>query len=159
MIKLVFTKSNAPLSKLIRWGLKEPVSHAAIVFDDKIVFHSNLLGVDLISYQNFIKKVDVLFELKFNLSLEEEEEIYQNISIRDGNSYDFKAFSYFIKCGLQYRIYNKPLPIYNPWNSKEKFLCGELLEFLPDYLFPNSKKPDFSITSPYKLFLLLKNEV
>lgn len=154
-MKIIFTKGNSILSKLICWGLNEPVSHVAFVFDDKIVFHSNLLGLHIEWFNTFKKKCQIIFEIDYNTDLENEEDIYQEvISINDGKSYDFAAFFYFIWRGFLYKFFNKPIPIVNKWNNEHQDLCVEVIRYF------NKQLPikDLSIISPYKLYLILKEE-
>lgn len=157
-MKLIWTKSRQPLSILIRWGLKEPVSHFAIVFDNKIVFHSNLLGAHIDWFNYFKTQCDVVFEKDFNLSLDVEENIYQSILDKNvGKKYDFKAFAYFIWRGILWRFLNIPFPEKNKWAKDGAFLCTGLAAELPVQEFPelNGIK-DTEMTSPYQLYLKFK---
>lgn len=143
------------------WGLDEPVSHFAVLFDDKIVFHSDLTGVHISWYQTFLKTHTVVFEKKLNLSLEKEEEIYQNIITKyDGDGYDYTGFLYFVWRGVLKKFFKKPMPLVNKWGSKKGFLCTEMVEVLPDEIIPPSiKSRDLSMVSPYVLWeLILDND-
>lgn len=159
-MKIVWVKGSLLLSKLIMWGLKEPVSHMAIVFDDKIVFHADLLGVRLAWYPSFLKTHEVIYTMEFNLPLEQEEEVYQSIiTANDGKGYDYGAFIYFFWRGLLRRFLNIPMPTTNPWGSKDRYLCDEMVEILPDYIIPKSvKEMDIGMKSPYQVYLLLNND-
>lgn len=157
-MKLIWTKSNKILSVAIRWALREPVSHFGIVFDNGIIFHSNLAGTHVQWYRSFQKSCDIVYEHQYDLKLKEEELVFQNILNRyDDLGYDFKAFFYFCWRGLLYRILGKPLPTKNEWNSSDRFLCTELASTLPDDVVPRAiKDQDLSIVSPYRLYLELK---
>jgi len=159
-MKIVWVKGSAPLSRLIMWGLEEPVSHMAIVFDNKIVFHADLLGVRLAWYPTFLKSHEIVFEKEYDLGLEKEEEVYQSIiTANDGKGYDYGAFLYFMWRGLLRKVFNKPMPDTNPWGSKDKYLCDELVEILPDYIVPRSvKETDIGMKSPYQVYLLLTQQ-
>src|SRR3972149_5686290 len=115
-MKLIWTKSKAPLSVLIRWGLNEPVSHFAIVFDDFLVFHSNLVGVHMVSMNRFLKSTaQIVYEKNYAMVLEDEEAIYRAIiSKHDGEPYDFGAFFYFIWRVLLHKFFKTPVPATNP---------------------------------------------
>lgn len=158
-MKIIWTKSSLPLSKLIRWGLKEESSHIAIVFDDKIVFQSNLFGVHIDWFNSFKKKCTIVYEIEQKLPLEQEEAIYQAIINKDdGKSYDYKAFAYFIWCGILKKFFNKPLPAVNKWNNVDSFICVELLSLLPEGSFPNQEKlpKDLSMMSPEMVHNIIK---
>lgn len=157
-MKLIWTKSGLPLSKLIRWGLNEPVSHFGIVFDNGIVFHSNLLGTHIEWYGTFVKHCTIVYQLDFPMSLVEEEAVYQKIlNTYDDRGYDFGGFAFFIWRGLLYRTFSTPFPAKNEWQSASKFLCTELATVLPDNIVPVSiKTQDLSIVSPYHLYMEMK---
>lgn len=152
-MKLIFTRSRAPLSVLIRWGLKEPVSHFAIVFDDKVVFHSNLLGTHINWFNSFKKSCEVVYTLDRNLSLEAEEQVYQSIIDKNiDKSYDFKAFAYFVWRVILWRLLGKPLPEKNTWAKNGQFLCTGLAAELPPEYFPElDGVQDTEMISPYQI--------
>lgn len=164
---LIWTKSDLPLSKFIRWGLREPVSHFAIVFDEDedgrgIVFQSNLLGTQINWYNTFKKHVEIVYKLQYDLPLEEEEKIFQGILDQyDGKPYDWRAFLYFIWRGLLFRILKIPFPSANLWEQPGAFLCSGLVQCLKSSplflnLIPNlGKVVDTEMTSPYRLYLAL----
>lgn len=158
-MKLIWVSGTLPLSKFIMWGLKEPVSHFAIVFDDKIVFHSDLTGVHISWYNTFLKSHTVVFELDHSdAALELQEQVYQNIINQyDGKWYDYGAFLYFIWRGTLKRFFGKAMPEKNPWGSKSGFLCTEMIQTLPDEMIPAPiKAADLSMKSPYELWLMLQ---
>jgi len=154
-MQIVCTKSNLIGSKIIRWGLGEPVSHFAINFDNKIVFHSSFSGVHLTSYPTFIKKHTVVFSLNMSLSEVEEESVYQSIIPSEEDGYDVRAFICLALLAAKRKFFGIPFPTVNPDDNKNKFLCTELGEFLPEKLFVNGKPSDFSTTTPYQLFKML----
>lgn len=157
-MKLVFTKNTSPLSKLIRFGLGEPVSHFGIVFDNGIIFHSNLMGAHVEWYKSFTKKNSTVEFLDYALPLEKEESIYLSIlNTNDGAGYDFKALIYFGYRILLFRLFKIAIPKTNEYQDASKFLCTELAKALPPYILPDSiRSKDLSIVSPYKLYLDLK---
>lgn len=152
---LIWTSSKLPLSKLIQWAFNEPTSHFGIVFDNGIIFHSNLAGTHVEWFKTFTKKCEIVFSKYYDLSLEEEEQIFQNIlTTYDDRSYDFIGFLYFGWRALLLKLFKKPLPEKNKWNSGKSYLCTELAGTLPDNIVSNSvKKRDLSIITPYKLYL------
>lgn len=159
-MKLVWVKGNKALSKFIMWGLKEPVSHFAIIFDDKIVFHSDLLGVRLAWLPSFMETHEIVFSMDFpEATLEDQEGIYQNIITKfDGKPYDYKAFLYFAWRGMLWRFLKKPFPAKNAWGSANGFLCTEMATVLPDHIVPKEvKEKDIAMMSPYRLWLEMHN--
>lgn len=158
-MKLIFTKSKLPLSKLIRWGLNEPASHFAIVFDNSIVFHSNLTGTHVDWYNHFKSSCEIAYELDYNLPLEAEESIYQSILNKNtGKSYDFGGFFYFIWRALLNKCFGFKFPEINKWSKEGKFLCTGLAAELPLEHFKGLETiKDTEMTSPYQIYLRLKN--
>lgn len=157
-MKLIWTKSSLPLSVAIRGLMQEPVSHFGIVFDNGIVFHSNLLGTHIEWYGSFIKHCEVVYQLDYPMSLEDEEAVYRKIlNTYDEIGYDFGALLYFAYRAITHRLFNIPLPSKNEWASGSKFLCTELAGILPDNIVSASlKAEDLSIVSPYQLYLQIK---
>lgn len=156
-MKLLFVKSEMPLSKLIRWGLKEPVSHFAIEFDNKIVFHSNLLGTSIDWSNNFRSSHDVVCSIECNVSLELEEQVYQSILDKNcGKGYDFKAFAYFMWRAALFRFFGIAFPAKNAWAEDGKFLCTGLSVEIPESIIPKIKTiEDPEMISPFQLYLKL----
>jgi hypothetical protein len=156
-MKLIWTKNKMPLSWLIRWGLDEPVSHFAIVFDDRLVFHSNLIGVHLKWYETFKKSQEIVFSIDIKLPLEQEERVYLDvIGTHDGRPYDYKAFFYFMWRGFLRKFFGNEMPKTSSMNENKAFLCTELAFALLNLLKLNEKELDLSITSPFQLYLLCK---
>lgn len=152
MIQIVFTKNNSCLSKLIRWLSNEPVSHAAIIFDKKIVFESNLYGTHPKWFCSFIKKNIILLSLDLKMTLEQEEDIYLQIPQYDAKPYDFGALFYMIYRGLLYKLFNLPIPRTNLFGREDQFLCVELAKILDPTL------ENLDTITPYQLYLKLKEK-
>lgn len=156
MVKLLWTKSNLPLSKVIRWISKEPCSHFAISFDDKFVFHSNLAGVHPTFYSWFTHGIEIVHQLEFHESLEVEEKVWQEITSKfdKPRPYDFGGFIYFVLTGIAYRFFGRPMPKKNIWSDSDCYLCTELAMVLRPFLVV----PDgLDITTPESLWLMLKD--
>lgn len=160
-MKLIWVEGSAPLSKLIMWGLDEPVSHFAIALDDKIVFHSDLTGLHIVWKNTFDKTRKTIFEYDLTLPLEQEEAIYQNILNQyDGSSYDFGAFIYFGWRALLRKVFKKEMPQKNPWGNKNHFLCDEIIQLLPvEFIGQELKKADLAMKSPYQTWIMLQNHL
>lgn len=152
---LIWTKNKLPLSKVICWAFNEPTSHFGIVFDNGIVFHSNLSGTHVEWFKTFTKKSEIVYSKEYDLSLLEEEAIFQQIlTTYDDRPYDISGFLYFSWRALLLKFLNKPLPSSNKWNNKNSYLCTELAGVLPENIVSKSiKEKDLSILTPYKLYL------
>lgn len=155
-MKLLWVKGSAPLSKLIMWGLNEPVSHFAVMFDNKIIFHADLTGMHIQWANTFFKTRKVIFEMDYAPGLNKEEAMYQGIlDAYDGKGYDYGAFVYFCWRAALKKFFKIPLPEKNPWGSKDRFLCDEVVQLLPDQICPPAmKQRDLSMKSPYQVWLL-----
>lgn len=155
-MKIIFSKNNLILSKLIRWGLKEDCSHVGIVFDSGLIFHSNLLGAHLQWFEDFKRHNEIVHELEYKIDEFSEEVLFNDIVAKyDGKTYDFSSFLYFIYRGALWKFFNKPFPSINPYNKKNQFLCTEMVLLLQDSVLPELKGADLSLTSPYKLYEML----
>lgn len=149
-MKIIWTKGNSILSKAICWGLDEPVSHVAIVFDDKIVFHSNLLGVHLNWLDTFKKHSEIIYTIDYPMSLEKEEAVYQRLIKHDERPYDYSSFFYFGLCILKKKFLGIPIPEKNPVDNPNADLCYELCNALNGLLF--NKDIEGKLISPYTLY-------
>jgi hypothetical protein len=156
-MKLIFTKSSSPLSVLIRWGLREPFSHFAVVFDEKFVMHSNLYGINLAWLRTFLKHSEIMAEIPVPISLDHEEILYRNLlDSYDGRHYDYGAFLFFMWRGFLNRIFKIPFPRKNRFGNKEAFLCTEVALLLPLGL---QLPQDLGMISPYRLYNILKSQM
>jgi hypothetical protein len=154
-MKILFTRNSLPLSRLIRWVLKEPVSHLAIVFDDHLVFHSNLMGVHLEWFNSFKKHHEIVYEVTlFGMTLEQEERTYRAIVDQfDGAPYDFKGLLYFGVRGFLWRLFGTPFPAHNPWGSRRAFLCTEVIGTLPQWaMLRPTAYTGLDMISPYQIY-------
>lgn len=155
-MKLLWTKSSKPLSKMIRWVSKEPCSHFAISFDDKFVFHSDLTGAHPTFFNWFMKSHEVVHTMAFDhLPLETEDLIWDLVVMKfdKPRPYDWGAFMYFLVSGLAHRLFNKPMPSKNIWADSSLYLCTELASVLTPIL----NIPDhLDLTTPEQLWLNAK---
>ena len=153
-MKIIFTRSSLILSRIIRFLSGEPVSHMAIVFDDKLLFQSNLLGVKLSWFATFKRHSEIVYTLDYDLGLLDQEQIYQSIITNfDGKDYDYGAFLYFMWRGILLKLFKTPLPKRNAWGSPDRYLCDELVHVLPEPLRIDS---DVDLMTPYQVYLELK---
>lgn len=153
-MKVAFTKSHLPLSKFIMWGLSEDCSHTVIIFDEKLVIHSNLFGVHVNFLESFKKHCTIVHEVELDLPLIAEENVYKNLIQLDGLDYDFKAFLYFCWRGILKMLFKIPLPKLNKFNSSG-ILCTEIVQCLRNII---DIPEDLSMYSPYMVYKYLESK-
>lgn len=154
-MKIIFTRNSLPFSCFIRWGLNEPVSHMAIVFDNRIVFHSNFKGIHIEWFETFKKTNVIVYEIEFNLTLEQEEQIYKEIITKnDGKSYDYAGLLYLTYKGIMHKMFNTALPSTNKWASKNQFFCIEILSLFKQIEIDTN----IEVSTPYQVYKLLKEK-
>lgn len=153
MISLVWTKNNSVLSRFIRWIFGEPCSHFAYLLDEKLVFHSNLVGVHLTWFDWFKDKNELVHRVDLDLTLPEQEELYLKIlKLFRSGKYDYGAMFYFGISGLLHKIFGRTMPSKNAWGSENAWMCEEL--FLP--LSEQIQLPaSLDIITPERLYLLV----
>ena len=155
MLSILGTYSNKIGSHLIRNILDEPISHIAFMFDEKLLIHSSTRGVRVLWAKDFIRHNTIYFEKKYNLMVEQEEYVYQELIKVEGSQYDYEAFSYFAYCALKRKYFHQPLPKTNPFGKQNKFLCTELAGLLPDFLFAPKSNPfknqELDMITPYQI--------
>lgn len=158
-MKLIFTRSHKPLSLLIRWGTGEPVTHMAIVFDDFLVFQSNLLGVGLEAFEYFKKSCEIVYTIDYPMDEEAEEAVYKALIPKFyGQPYGWGAFVYDSWRLILKKFLRIPMPKVNPMDSASQKLCFELVEALPPEIVPwNKAMPlaELGMSTPYELYLRL----
>lgn len=138
-MKILFTKSDFILSKLIRAVTKEPVSHAAIQCGDWVL-HSNLFGVNAELASVFRASATVVYEIEQPM---DENKLMAAFAQADTKFYDFGALIYL---GLTYLI--PWLPKKNLWRSSGSYLCTDWIELA------EGEEPDSTMTA-YQLYLKL----
>jgi hypothetical protein len=163
----LFTRSKKIGSRLIRWALSEPVSHVAVVFDEKerennhnglgIVFHSTFSGgCSFDWFGSFLNTHKVVFALKpkNHFGLMSEEQVYQAIVQNFyGSKYDWRMFLEFSFYALRKKLSGKPIPQISRLGRKKEMLCTELARKITDM------KPEFlsgplpvDLITPFQLF-------
>ena len=157
-MRLLWTKNRLCGSKLIMWGTEGDCSHFAVEFDDCVVLQSNIAqGVNLTSKNEFLKHNEIVHEIRFNTSLENEEKVWKPLVNRlAGNiEYDKRAMAYWAWCVIKHRIFGTQIPIINKCGDPRKFMCIELVSELPDWVFNNLKPEHLAMTSPTALFNII----
>jgi hypothetical protein len=158
-LSVITTKNSSPLSWLIRYTTKEEASHFAIVFDNRLVFHSNLYGAHPIFKSKLTKSSQIVEELEIKTTLEKEEEVFQLIENKfDGKEYDYLSLIFWFIQAIPYLLANKPLHKIpkNLWNSEDQYVCTEVAYALTP-IFPNLKDTDLSTLTPQSILKLLKS--
>ena len=145
-MQIIFTKSNKIGSKLIRWGLDEPVSHVAIRYDDYVV-HSRGGGVEVQKLSEFLKHSEVVYSTKVAKNVPR---LFRLLLNTNKSRYDFGALLYLTVRTLCGKI-GISLPKKNLWQTSGMFLCTE---WVTSYL---EGKEDSMIT-PYNLYKKLENK-
>lgn len=135
MITVIGTYNNLPLSHLIRNATREPISHFAIGFDKRLVFHSNPMGSHPEWRATFEKRNTIYCEYVLPATLEQEEQVYLNIINRfDNKPYDVPALLFQGFVGYPALVMTGSFPKTNPWNNKEMLLCIEVAACLEPIL-------------------------
>jgi len=138
-MKFLFTKSNLPGSRLIRWGLNTDVSHFAILFmedlgDNAIVIESRLgQGVRPIWLKDFLAHNDVVTAVAHDT--DQEKYLYGKILDKvGGQPYDWKAVTFLSVAVIMKKLFKRPLPKKNLWGAKDMQYCSEVLNAMTSYL-------------------------
>lgn len=137
-MRILFTKNNTLLSRLIRHVTGEDVSHCVLEVHGWLV-HSNLYGVHAELPQDFKSDVVYSVEVPYN-----PEGVIRALAAYQGRMYDFGALLY-----LGLRVLCPWLPKKNLWRSSGMFLCTEWITAVL-----NGKED--SMITPYQLYERLK---
>jgi hypothetical protein len=157
-MRIVFTKGKNPISWAIRKLTKEPVSHVAFVFDEKLVIHMNMSGFHVDWLKDFLSKAQVIASIEKNLTLTKEEAVYQQLIKLDGSKYDFGAILYAAWRFFLHRAFKKPLPTENKWAAKSKLWCLELLDGPIRQHLGVPKDVKLDAITPWQLYKILGGE-
>ena len=161
MMEFIWTKSSAFGSKVIRWGLDEPVSHFAIRCN-KFIIESDFDGFSIESiykFENSKRKIELTLKPK-DISKEMEDIILTKlIELFRDQEYDFGAYGYFAYRAFLRKFFRIPLPKKNLWADNQKPLCtgvAEAIQIIKPEWFSEEIK-EFDIVSPYSLYKNMKN--
>jgi hypothetical protein len=147
-MKLIFTRSNSFLSRMIRFLTGEPVSHVAFVVDDFII-HSTLFGPEIRTLQWAEAHYEVLFEKPVPES--SRARILSVMTNYDSHSYDFTGLLYL---GIRYamkKYLRLSLPKANLWQVSGMLTCVEFATVAVD-------AHEESMLTPFGLCARLKAE-
>lgn len=127
-MKLIFTKSNSPLSIFIRLITGEDCSHFAFVFQSPgrtgLMFESNLLGTHPAFFATALKTHTIVHEKDYALTVEQEDAIWDLVvESYDDKPYDFLGATYLGWFKLLHRILKVALPLRNKWCQPGQYFC------------------------------------
>lgn len=159
MLLLWTTKPKNPVSKLIRWGLDEEMSHFAMCFFPQyggIVLEQVISGGFTVSWlPHYAKKNKIIYSLRpKKLSHQDEVKLFiATMEKFSGTKYDFGSFMYFCWRAFLRKFFKKPLPQVSQWGREDDTLCTGLAKVIqcifPDWL--SKKIDDFEVVTPGRL--------
>jgi hypothetical protein len=157
-MKILFSTTNQIVSKIIRKGLNEPVSHVALQFENGIVVHSSMTGVQTDWKDEYLSENIIVYEIP--IIIKNENEFLNNMMTETNNKkYDYSAFFYFCWRGLLKKIFKKPFPKKNKFGKNHAYICTELVKMIPDDKIQEKlKNIDLEMISPYVLYKLIKRD-
>jgi hypothetical protein len=141
-MRVLFTKSNSLLSRIIRGITNEPVSHCAIECSGWVM-HSNLLGAHVELPQTFESHSEIVYTVEIDF---DQAKLMATYAKCDQHMYDFGGLAYL---GLRYLI--PALPKKNLWQTTGMFLCTEFVNEIVN-------NTEDSMITPYGLYLKLTKE-
>lgn len=128
-MKILFTKSDSLLSKIIRGITKGGSSHTAIDMG-LIIVHSNLIGINLQWARYFKRKCVIVHALERvnpdpGKDMAKMDEV---LTTQEGTPYDFGALMFNGLALLAKRLVGRPLPKVNLWQTTGMHMCTEFVE-------------------------------
>lgn len=127
MTRILCVKSQAPLSRLICWGLQEGSSHLALAFAGHVI-HSSIRGIEIETEADFFAGYEVVRELDAGLTVEESTWVQLHLMANYAwKHYDYRALAYFAYRAALRRFLGIPLPNRNTWQVEDAYLCVGLL--------------------------------
>lgn len=136
-MKLIWTKSNLPLSVVIRGVTGEDCSHFAFVFESSpagLMFESNLLGSHPVFFQSSLKgfgAMTIVHELPVPGTLAQENAFWDDlVKYLDDKPYDYTGAVYTGAMVLRERVFKVAIPPTNPWRTNGTYYCDELYQIV-----------------------------
>jgi len=154
MIAILFTTSEKPMARLIRWATGECCSHVAILRTDEVgedfVVHSNWKGVNVISVDKFFAENTIIHQVEIPSTPQNNVRLLELMYMKKGNYYDIGALLFcgvvlFLRKALGFRSW----PKVNLWQSSGMDLCTE---FVTEYLYGSAD----SLITPHQLYERIK---
>ena len=155
-MRLLFTSNDRFLSKLIRKGLQEPISHLAIASTNGAVFHATMQGVEVISLREFLKDNDIVYTYKLSCAMSETDTVQFLLDNCVRSQYDIGALFYLGWRTLLRLVFRVPFPKRNRMDINSAYLCTEIVKYVKDPIFTKKIEGiDLAMTTPYGLYKLL----
>jgi hypothetical protein len=163
-MKVLFTTNNKFWSRVLKCLTSEPFSHIALVFDIdgvQLVVDCSTDGGRLMPIDKFLVSNIPMASIDIMVSHKSEIILFKYAINIVGKKYDFPAYIYGLWRGILFKAFKIGPPIKNRYNTKDKFVCTEILEpirFPLSLLGISFGDMDFSIQTPYRLYLFLKDK-
>lgn len=159
MILLWTTKPKNPMSKLIRWGLDEPMSHFATAFfpfKTGLVLEQQMTkGFEITDFEYFISQNSIVHALMPKESMFDDEDILMGLMEEfSGSKYDDGSFLYLCWRVILLKLFQEPFPKNGEWGDTTDPLCtghARIIQRLRPEWF-TKEISDFDITSPGSLY-------
>ena len=158
-MKMIWLKSNLPLSVAIRYLLSSDCSHWALVFDTPaggLIFESNLLGTHPKFYKTELAATTLVHEIDLPLDIVDEDAVWDEVVAKlDNRPYDWGALVYFAWRAILLKFFGRPLPKTNAWAQPGSDLCVEVFSAVKRFTGLKDTVLDLSMTGPHELYKLL----
>jgi hypothetical protein len=145
-VHAIFSKNSKIGSKLIACGTKHlasnrtPVSHTALLINERWVHESTGKGVKVRSYDVWITEHQEVARVQ--LIDQEYQEVADHFRAIQDKKYDIPGVMYLAIC-IALNLIGKPIPKVNKWQSKNKYFCCEVLGYLTN--------EDYSMAAPIQI--------
>lgn len=146
MTYILFTRGNNWYSDLLCGILQEPVSHVSI-YQDRYVYHSDLLGVRQEPYKTFSKRQ----KLELRVKVDRIDELEAKYEVHKNSLYDVGAAVFIGLAFLARRYLRMPMPKSNLWQTTGMFMCTE-------WTTEVEYDAEDSMITPYGLYRKLRDE-
>jgi hypothetical protein len=156
VIQLLFTTSDKPLSRVIRWATGECCSHVAILVSEEhwglSVVHANWKGVHVEPLNTFLDENKIIHSVDIPENIGNLRRLQGILRKRQGSMYDlgallFVGIALFCRKALGLRKWPKQ----NLWQVTGMYMCTE---FVTEYLYGSA---DAMIT-PHGLYERIINK-
>jgi len=160
-MKLLWTKSSSPLSKIIRLITGQDCSHFSFVFEGPertgLMFESNLLGTHPCFLETSLKTHTIVHSFEIPLTVEQEDLVWDLcIEKYDGKGYDFKGALYLGFRIILERLFKIKRPSENKWANDQLYFCDEVYDIFNR--IPGLMKIDVSngMDTPHDVYMTLQ---
>ena len=167
-MRLMFVYADKLGSRIIRWGLKEPVSHVAVdTQTEKGIYHSYGSGIRQVSRQDFHDDYTVYRSLyiHFPENLQAQAVAKFESYLSPHYRYDYPALGFFAFRALLRRTLRIPFPKTNRMQLIDSFLCTEVVYLVAQVYAEMSGKlilqpdDDLAMLSPWAVYHIIKGRL